>query len=86
MNVKLPFPEFIETYLSAETVAHSRSIVPLVDGTDLLELYSYELLVYDEETDETTVVEHPDYMEAGIEAYTDFLLDMQRAFAEKKPS
>jgi len=84
MNKKLSFPEFIETYLSAETIAHSRSIVPLVDGTDLLELYSYELLVDDEADDDTSIISHPDYMEAGMDAYTDFLLDMQRAFAEKR--
>ena len=84
MDVKLQFPEFLEAYLSAETVALGRKIVPLVDGTDLLELYEYELLLYDEAADETKIVGHPDYMEAGIDAYTDFLLAMQHAFNTKE--
>lgn len=84
MDKKISFPEFIEVYKGAKTIASSRKIVPLIVDTDLLEFYEYELLVYDEEKDETTIIGHPDYMEAGICEYVDFLLDMQRAFAEKE--
>lgn len=84
MDVKLQFPEFLEAYMSAETIALGRKIVPLVDGTDLLELYEYELLMDDGPAGETKIVGHPDYMEAGIEAYTDFLLAMQHAFNTKE--
>lgn len=84
MDVKLQFPEFIEAYLSAETIALGRKIVPLVDGTDLIELYEYELLMDDEVAGGTKIVGHPDYMEAGINAYTDFLLAMQHAFNTKE--
>jgi hypothetical protein len=90
VEVKLPFDEFIKTYMSAKTLASTKDIVPIVldESGQLLELYSYKLMICsdDEDSDETTIVTHPDYMEIGLDAYTDFLLDMQRAFNEKNPS
>jgi hypothetical protein len=90
VEVKLSFDEFVKTYLSAKTLARTRDIVPIVldESGQLLELYSYKLMICsdDDDSDETTIVTHPDYMEIGFDAYTDFLLDMQRAIAEKTKS
>jgi hypothetical protein len=85
MDIKLSFKEFIETYKNPETTALARDVVPYVDSGMALEFYSYQLLLDDEKNAKTIIAGHPDYMEVGIDAYVDFMLDMLIAINEKRP-